>query len=169
MLCTKTQPQCQQCPIQQHCKAYQQHTPKQFPVKTKKRSRPHKQCHYLLIQNEADALLLEKRPPIGIWSSLWSFPEYQNNTPIQTFIQQQLDAQIIKTIPFKSRVHHFTHFKLTIHPILLKIIQNNTQVMDTASSYIWYQKHDTLPGGVPKPIQQLLQEWTEQHNQKKRE
>lgn len=73
-LCTRRQPNCAACPLQNDCMAHAQGRETDYPVKAKKKPKPSKFSRALLIQNEADEILWLKRPDNGIWGGLWSLP-----------------------------------------------------------------------------------------------
>ncbi len=74
-LCLRSKPLCPACPVSQQCKAFQQGNQQDYPGKKPKRKQPVKQVQMLMIQNPRGELLLQHRPPQGIWGGLWSFPE----------------------------------------------------------------------------------------------
>lgn len=73
-LCTRRNPNCQSCPLQNDCIAHAQGRETEFPVKAKKAPKPSKFSKALLISNNSDEILWLKRPDNGIWGGLWSLP-----------------------------------------------------------------------------------------------
>lgn len=73
-LCTRRNPNCQSCPLQNDCIAHAQGRETDFPVKAKKAPKPSKFSKVLLISNNNGEILWLKRPDNGIWGGLWSLP-----------------------------------------------------------------------------------------------
>ena len=73
-LCTRNRPQCATCPMQARCVAYATGRTAELPVRKPKKQVPEKSTVMLLVQHEGE-ILLEQRPPEGIWGGLLSLPE----------------------------------------------------------------------------------------------
>ena len=73
-LCTRRNPNCMACPLQEDCLAHAQNRETDFPVKAKKQPKPSKFSNALLIQNNDGEILWLQRPDNGIWGGLWSLP-----------------------------------------------------------------------------------------------
>ena len=75
-LCTRASPQCAQCPLQSDCEANVTDQVKQYPLPRPRKKLPVKAARLLILTDAASgSILLEKRPPTGIWGGLWSLPE----------------------------------------------------------------------------------------------
>ena len=77
-LCTRSKPECTDCPVSDDCHAFNTGTVDQFPTKPTKTKVRKKQVHMLILSDSDGKVLLEKRPPTGIWGGLWSLPEAEN-------------------------------------------------------------------------------------------
>ena len=73
-LCTRRNPNCIACPLQDDCLAHAQGRETEYPVKAKKKPKPSKFSRALLIENQQGEILWIKRPDNGIWGGLWSLP-----------------------------------------------------------------------------------------------
>ncbi|MEG1503339.1 MAG: A/G-specific adenine glycosylase [Enterococcus sp.] len=73
-ICTPTSPECESCPLQKYCQAYQEDHQTDFPVKSKKQ-KP-KDVYYVagVIENQDQAFLLQKRAEKGLLANMWLFP-----------------------------------------------------------------------------------------------
>lgn len=73
-ICTPTSPECESCPLQKYCQAYQEDRQTDFPVKSKKQ-KP-KDVYYVagVIENQDQAFLLQKRAEKGLLANMWLFP-----------------------------------------------------------------------------------------------
>lgn len=156
MVCTKTSPKCDQCPLRQSCQALYQNRVEEFPYKRKRKILSIQKVNLLLLQNEGGELLLEKRPPMGIWGGLWSFPQCEVDSAWQEVCEQEYACIVESYDELPQFRHTFTHFHLDIHPILIHVKQKINRVMEN-SEVVWYNISQSLGKGVPKPIKHLLE------------
>lgn len=153
-LCTRSKPDCPNCPLQSHCQAFALGTPTAFPEKKPRKAIPQRQTHWLILKNEQGEVLLEQRPQQGIWGGLWSFPEIENAEAIEQICQQQFQLKVTEHQALPSLQHVFTHFKLAIHPHLLQCKVSG--IADKAKGN-WYKIEHTLALGLPAPVKSFLQ------------
>jgi len=154
-LCKRTKPQCLICPLQNICVAKAQGNQIEYPQKTNRKTLPSKQTHLLLAKAPDGSILLEKRPPTGIWASLWSLPEFEDRAALCNWLaykKLKLTADLSHLPSFR---HTFSHYHLDITPVLAEL-EPNTQVMD-GDRQVWY-KGGQPPGGLAAPIKKLLEQ-----------
>ena len=72
-VCTRSKPACERCPVQADCQGLSQGNPTAYPHSKPKKSIPARNGIMLIIRH-GDQLLLEKRPPQGIWGGLTASP-----------------------------------------------------------------------------------------------
>lgn len=82
MICTRTNPKCEQCPVKEFCKASEQGNPSAYPVKAPTKSKKTALVHALLCVNRKEGepcVWLELRDEVekgmGHWKGLWTLPE----------------------------------------------------------------------------------------------
>ena len=156
-ICTRRNPACTLCPVNAHCQAYRHSRPHDFPFSKKAKPRPQKATQILIIKNQHQQFLLEKRPPAGIWGGLWSFPECAIEEDLAQWCAQRLKAEILSTEKWPKFKHVFTHFDLTVYPVMVNVSYRANQLME-ALDKIWYKIADPLPGGIATPMAKLLQQ-----------
>lgn len=153
-VCTRGKPACRECPLQQHCQAYAQARQQNFPTPKKKSPLPVRERYFLLLQNNQDQVLLEQRPPSGIWGGLWCFPEVDAKQCWQTtLIQQGFNAQDHQLLP--AFRHTFSHFHLDIQPV---VVQVSRQSMVADSPQRWVNSHAPGELGLAAPVKKLLKQ-----------
>lgn len=152
-LCTRTKPQCLICPLQDRCTASHQSNPTDYPQRAIRKAIPSKQVLMLIAQAPDGAILLEKRPPSGIWASLWSLPEFDDQNALSHWLTQQHTLLNVDTMHQESFRHTFSHFHLDITPVIAKL-DTSSIIMDD-DLLVWY-KGGTPPGGFAAPIKRLL-------------
>jgi len=153
-LCTRTKPDCPVCPLQSHCQAFALGTPTAFPGKKPKKVIPKRQTHWLVLKNDVNEIFLEQRPQQGIWGGLWSFPEIENAEDIEYICRQRFKLTIAEHQCLPDLQHVFSHFKLSIHPHLLRCKAEGIADKDNGN---WYKIEDTLALGLPAPVKSFLQ------------
>ncbi len=154
-ICTRSAPKCQYCPVQVSCQTYIQGLPEKINARSKPVKRITQKIYILVLINAQKQVFLEKRPPLGIWAGLWSFPESKTKKNIAVRLRQLFDINQYHEETYPPFLHHFSHFSLYIHPVVIKIDQKTSTVMDS-SDRIWYSPGCILPGGIPKPVSKIL-------------
>lgn len=154
-LCTRSQPQCSSCPLQQHCQAFQTDSVKSYPQPKPRKTIPTRSAFFLILTNESGQILLEKRPSQGIWGGLWSLPQHEEKSLLIENFEQHLQGQIQITDTLPEIRHTFSHFHLIIQPIMATLSNASAQVM-AGSQRDWYQPQQLAGIGVAAPIKTLL-------------
>ena len=153
MVCTRSRPDCSNCPLQQGCEALRQNNTSAYPGPNPRKERPVRSTRMLMIRYQ-DTVLLEQRPPSGIWGGLWSFPEcLPEDTPEQACQALRLAVQTVQ--PWSVLRHSFTHFHLDIEPVRVDIAAPAAQIME-AERYVWYNIKKPDQRGLAAPVRHLL-------------
>lgn len=155
MICTRTKPRCELCPLAQHCQAYKQGQQHLYPTAKAAKTLPVKAVQMLIIAQEDGSILLTKRPPAGIWGSLWGFPECPLDKDLGPIYQQYGIAKVKATQQLPAFRHTFSHYHLDIYPIKTIVQQWQPKVMDE-QEIVWYNIHKPLKLGLAAPVKQLL-------------
>jgi len=82
-LCTRSKPSCDQCPVCHDCRAFKAGTVAHYPARRPRLKIAKKSFQMLILINSSGSVLLERRPPAGIWGGLWSLPADDNGLPVQ--------------------------------------------------------------------------------------
>lgn len=159
-LCTRSKPQCLICPLMGDCQAQKTPDPTQYPIKKpKKAAKPEKSVQLLVLRNPQEQILLEKRPPTGIWGGLWSLPELSSGESIVMHVEQRFAAPVSSVIPLSSFRHTFSHYHLDITPSSVQVGEAH-QVMEP-SKYQWFDYQDALLLGLPAPVRSIFESLTD--------
>lgn len=152
-LCSRSKFDCEPCPLNSRCKAFNNSVVKQFPHSKPKKAVPKKACHQLIIQCD-DQVLMEKRPNSGIWGGLFSFFEFEQKSQLDAFLVQQGLELITKEVePF---THVFSHFELTINPHVLKV--NKMPDVVNERQLVWYPLDQSIEVGLAAPTKKLVKQ-----------
>jgi len=156
-LCTRSKPACNTCPLNKDCLGLEQDIVASLPRKKAARGIPTRKAVFIIMRDK-ERILLQKRPPNGIWGGLWSLPEIEgepNTRAIKTYCWQQYQMNIKKLKTLPSFRHTFSHYHLEIQPMLADIGQKTAQIMEDGKQ-IWYNPQEPAQIGLPKPIQTIM-------------
>lgn len=161
-LCKRSKPLCENCPLAQQCMAKQQERQADFPTRKPKKDKPIKSTRMLILLDKDSNVLLEQRPPSGIWGGLWSFPECPDDEDLNQWCQQQLQLNIQHAAELPGLRHTFSHYHLDITPI--RAHAKPVGIMDS-DHFFWYNTHQPVNRGLPAPIKNLLENLDKEDSQ----
>ena len=151
-VCTRA-PVCANCPVNGSCAALKQDAVLKYPSPRPRKSVPERTTIMLLLLRKGE-ILLEKRPPIGIWGGLWSFPETAAGLDIADYCAQRFGCKLGDTDYLPELDHAFTHFKLRIQPVLCRVRAINARAESTQA--MWMPLAQAENAAVPTPVKKLL-------------
>lgn len=153
-LCKRSKPLCEICPMQRHCAAFASGEPTRFPAKKAKKTTPTKSTVMLVLRDREGQILIQKRPEIGIWGGLWSFPEFNDESAALAHSQTLGKIETQNVLPEVK--HVFSHYKLQIKPLVvalkphLKLAENKTEQ--------WLPPQQCLNLGLAAPVKRLIEQ-----------
>ena len=153
-ICTRSKPDCNACPLRQDCIALHTDQVHVLPTPKPKKILPVKNTKMVLLSNADQEILLEKRPPTGIWGGLWSFPECEHAS-IEQWCAQKFSCKVEAKEDWPVLRHTFSHFHLDISPVHVRVKEVNPQIME-AEHYVWYNNAQPKRIGLAAPVKQLL-------------
>ncbi|TNF90062.1 MAG: A/G-specific adenine glycosylase [Gammaproteobacteria bacterium] len=155
MVCLKSKPKCEACPLRQLCSSYRHHSQAEYPQKKPSRARPHKTT-LMLLHRCGEQVLLWRRPPSGIWGGLWSLPEVDDEPAIPLWQQSFLStSQAPRNIQDNVIHHQFTHYSLDISLAIIEL-EDLPKKLSDADNYAWVEIADLVNHGLPTPVRKLL-------------
>ena len=152
-LCTRTKPACLLCPVQKTCVAKRDGLTEILPGKGIKRQIPHREIQMLVVIDSGQ-VLLEKRPPTGIWGGLWSLPECAVDIDALEMAQKRFVIKAKKTKMLATLEHGFTHYSLSIFPTVIHVISKQPRAME--AGLIWLDLNDVDTAALPAPVKKIL-------------
>ena len=154
-LCARRKPVCTECPLASGCMAYRDGVAHELPARKPPKARPRKATVVLICVRPDGAVLLERRPDLGIWGGLWGLPE-------TTLIENAAGwcTTALGTAPLSQRVrpvlqHSFSHFDLDMTPVELRVEAPAHHVME-ADRWLWYKTDAPARVGLAAPIAKLI-------------
>lgn len=150
-LCTRRNPQCDQCPLADSCAGYAIGDMEAFPESKPKQQKPERKVWWLLLQLPDQRCLLEQRPASGLWGGLFCFPEFDQAEALDDWLcrYRLSPEQTDRWHPFR---HTFTHFHLDIHPVHVRV----SSPPGTGETGRWVQPALDEALGLAAPTRRLL-------------
>ncbi len=155
-ICTRSKPKCDTCPVQHDCVALATNRIKQLPTPRPRKIVPEKNTTFLLLMHGND-ILLEKRASVGLWGGLWCPPQIEDGQGVPDDYVQRNGLVVSERIDLAEFTHTFTHFKLHITPVLLRVERKAMQVQQPCS--VWMNVDEALGAAIPAPVRVLLERY----------
>jgi A/G-specific adenine glycosylase len=156
-VCIRRWPLCTRCPMDGDCLAALQGRQAELPGKKQRRARPSRETTLLIAQagvNGSTAVLVERRPSVGLWGGLWSPPQFESEGAAREWCLKELGASG-KTEQLVPIDHAFTHFDLRLNP--LRIHCESAAAVHVSDDRLWYRLDAPPRLGIPQPILKLFE------------
>ena len=174
-VCTRSKAQCNACPVQSDCAAFQTGRVAELPAPRPRKAVPERHATFLLLQHNNE-ILLGKNFWAGIWAGLWCLPRFDDEAAALAWCAQA-DMEITfpsrysrhlhegaslnpvqpenESMALRPFTHTFTHFKLHITPLLAQAAKKPRQMQEPGS--MWLDVEEALQAAIPTPVRTLLQ------------
>ena len=144
--CARSRPRCGDCPVSTDCVARLSGRIEAIPAPRPRREMPHRASAVWLLLDSERGVLLERRPPSGIWGGLWSLP-------------QVIDAQVEASIRASDGA---LQALARIEPLLVRMHQVQgadaaLQAHDGESGRRWVALEQLESVALPAPVRTLLE------------
>jgi A/G-specific adenine glycosylase len=150
LVCTRSGPACGDCPVGEDCAALQRGRVDELPTKKPATKVTDQALYLLVLKDGAGRVLLEKRPPAGIWGGLWCLPDAETPDSLEQKTGLKLNASTALP-PFE---HRLSHRRLTLHP--LKLNGCDSRQVKCAGACEWFSPAQWPELGLPRPVARLL-------------
>lgn len=143
LICTPKKPACEQCPVHLHCRALKADTVEFRPLPSNKQKKIEilMACGILHYQGR---IFIQQRLSDDIWGGLWEFPGgrlEEGETPEDAAMREVAEEtgwQLTNLSPFKTVVHHYTRYRVTLHGFLAELASLPAKPLLTAAQqYAW--------------------------------
>ncbi|MTD37258.1 A/G-specific adenine glycosylase [Erwinia sp. CPCC 100877] len=154
MVCTRSRPKCDICPLNHGCIAFANGTQSSYPGKKPKQTIPERTGYFLLMQH-GDEVFLNQRPPGGLWGGLYCFPQFEDEASLRAWLARRgiADHGLTQLTAFR---HTFSHFHLDIVPMWLSV-SSMAACVDEGTA-LWYNLAQPPGVGLAAPVERLLQQ-----------
>ncbi len=155
-LCTRANPACILCPVNTSCAAHAQGVVDALPTPKPSKVLPEREASALLLEDAQGRLLLQKRPPAGIWASLWTLPQADTDAGLREWFAGNIEGNYDHAEALPPIVHTFSHYRLHLQPLHLRKVALRACVGDN-DGLRWVARCELDSLGLPAPIRKLLQ------------
>ena len=162
-LCTRHDPACVLCPLQGDCVALRTGRVDDLPTPKPGKPLPERHALALLLRDARGRVLLQRRPPTGIWAALWSLPEHPDHDAARAWFAAHVGDGYDGAEALDAIAHGFTHYRLTLQPLAWREVALKAAVRDnvdpvssTGQALRWIDASDLAGLGIPAPVRTLL-------------
>jgi A/G-specific adenine glycosylase len=153
-VCTRARPACLFCPVNAGCRARNENRQDALPAKKPRAARPARAAWLVVAMRGGHKVLIERRPPSGIWGGLWALPEFPTWAHAEQWCREHLAAaSAARRSP--SLRHAFSHFDYEMRPLVVHCLGKAEGLRDD-DRYRWYDVRQPARVGLPRPIATLL-------------
>lgn len=149
-ICIPKKPHCGECPLQQHCLAYERGMTEFLPVRVKKVKLRQVYVSVALVEAEGH-YLLHRRPDTGLLASLWEFPSCEGDAwdvrQLETKVLPYTGAVELQPLSAEELTHTFSHLRWHMKAFGGKIKKK----LPLPEDWRWVRKEDftSLPWAGP--------------------
>jgi A/G-specific adenine glycosylase len=152
-VCLPREPQCLLCPVRDDCEARMSGRTSEIPGKKARGEKRRRGVAMLVVLASGD-VLLEKRPPSGIWGGLWSLPEAELAMAPAEALARDWGIEAVDVAPLAPFEHAFTHFTLEVTP--WRIRARRAQRLAEGKPGTWLALAELDGAALPSPVRRLL-------------
>ncbi len=152
-VCTRARPACANCPLRMSCEARSRGNVEAYPRPRPRKPLPLRKTAMLLLLREGE-VLLEKRPPAGLWGGLWCLPEIPPGADPGDYCRRRLGAKLASAEHLPLLRHGFTHFTLNITPVVCLVATASPCASEPGQ--VWLPLEEAAQAAVPAPVRKLL-------------
>jgi A/G-specific adenine glycosylase len=153
-VCSRSRPACLLCPVNSECIASQRNLQDRLPSPRRRARRPEREAWLVVATRGGRKVLVERRPPVGIWGGLWGLPEFPTRSHAEQWCREQLSGSSVPQSGEPLR-HAFSHFDYEMRPLVVRCLGKAAGLRDD-DRYRWYDVANPARVGLPKPITTLI-------------
>lgn len=152
-VCTRSRPDCSRCPLAGDCVALATRRVAQLPQPRPKKAIPQRRTHVAVIEH-AGHVLMQRRPPTGIWGGLLALPELPDEASADDWLQRRFGITARRSEALATVRHVFSHFRLDIDP--LHVVVDDAPLRVGESEMEWLALDALDAAGLPAPVRRIL-------------
>jgi A/G-specific adenine glycosylase len=162
-VCTPRSPQCDACPVSSRCRAHDLGRETDFPVTPESKPVPHHDIAVGLVFDDADRLLIQRRPDDGLLGGLWEFPggkQEEGESLPETCVRElreELDVTVAIDDHFYTLSHAYSHFKITLHAYRCRV-DDGTPTSNEGQPLRWVARDELDDYAFPRANRRLIEE-----------
>jgi A/G-specific adenine glycosylase len=119
-ICTPRSPDCDACPLSDHCQARHLGVQEARPLPRRRKPIPEEDLRTAVLVRDDGAVLLARRPADGLLGGLWEFPGEPFPDAVAALVEQA-DRDESSTPSLEPVTHTFSHKRVTYRPELFRL------------------------------------------------
>jgi len=155
-LCTRSDPSCILCPLQHDCVARIEGRVAELPTPKPGKVAPQRHAQVLWLLDRNSRVLLQRRPPAGIWASLWTLPQSDDEDAAAQWFAAHVNGEFGDGEELAPIAHAFSHYKLELQPRRWRPVALRDSVRDN-DDLRWFERAELAVLGIPAPIRKLIE------------
>ena len=155
-LCTRHAPACGDCPLRHGCEAHAQGCTEELPTPKPGKPLPTREAVLLLLRDRDGRVLMQRRPPAGVWAQLWSLPEAADADAARQWFATHVTGEYDHGQALGSIAHAFSHYRFNMHPLRWRAVATAPAVRDNGDLR-WIARDALARLGIPAPVRTLLE------------
>ncbi|RPI41132.1 MAG: A/G-specific adenine glycosylase, partial [Betaproteobacteria bacterium] len=148
-VCLRQRPKCSLCPLAADCAAHRSGRVDRFPQRRQRAALPEREVAMFVLHHRAE-VMLQKRPPHGIWGGLWSLPEADPEHDPVLVCESRFGARAAEVRALPVVKHGFTHFRLRIRPWRIDVRTLAPRAAE--SGIMWLPLGEARDAALPAPV-----------------
>lgn len=145
-------PQCDECPLNNHCIAHATHSETKYPIRLNKSKRTIQEISIFVFWNNKKQYFLNKRSEEGLLGGLWEFPNISyhfGDGDLKETLSNEYGIETYSLRGKQSYKHIFSHFEWIINAYYIEVFDNSVQSFELAYEDE-IDKHYPLPTAFKK-------------------
>ena len=155
-LCTRADPACVLCPVQDECVALREHRVHALPTPKPGKPLPERRALVLVLRDAQHRVLLQRRPQVGVWAGLWSLPEADDQAAARHWFERHVAGDYDAARALAPIDHGFTHYRFAMQPLAWCEVALRDGVGDN-DGLRWSARAELASLGIPAPVRKLLE------------
>ncbi|MBN1119686.1 MAG: A/G-specific adenine glycosylase [Anaerolineae bacterium] len=137
-ICMPRSPDCENCPLIDHCEAHQRNVQHERPVRSARKAVPHVDVTAAVIRENDGKVLIAQRREDDMLGGLWEFPGGKREKGeslegcLRREIREELGIEIVVGQQLTTIKHAYTHFKITLHVFECRRTNGEPQAIECA-------------------------------------
>ncbi len=153
LLCSRSRPACEACPVHADCGAAQQGLTGTLPSPRPRRDLPTR-TRWAACLRAPEGIALIQREQDGIWGGLYSLPEAETAEALEDWVLVQWPGAT-PSVADHGLQHSFSHYRLDLRVRSFDLPAGACGIME-GNRVIWYKPGTSRAVGIPAPIQRYL-------------
>jgi A/G-specific adenine glycosylase len=153
-VCLPRKPACPTCPLSDLCRARAEGATAVVPLLSRRPPLPHHQVAAAAIVRDGRLLLAQRRLD-DLLGGLWEFPggTCRPGEALEACLQREIAEELgieIRVGPLLASLRHaYTHFRITLHTFLCRLVEGQPQALECADwRWLTLEEADALPLSV---------------------